>query len=145
MADRFLFRLAGKFAPKDVQAFIERFRKAPEAKRGEKPLLYVILGDGTPAYKFSPIEVKYAEDTTELEEGKGGDEPGAMAYARGLTCSNCNSLYSHVTTDTLICDRVRGVVKRTGWCNRWNAPQSAEKYRKYQDIGRGIGEGETAS
>lgn len=145
MSDRFMFRLAGKFAPREVSAFIERFRKAPEAKRGEKPLLYAILGDGTPAYKFAKAEVKYVADTTESKEGEGGDEPGAMAYARGLTCSNCNSIYLHVPTDTLICDRVRGAITREGWCNRWNPPWPAEKYRKYQDSGRNHGEGSTGS
>lgn len=145
MSDRFTFRLAGKFAPREVSAFIERFRKAPEGKRSEKPLLYAILGDGTPAYKFGKNEVRYVENTGELKEGEGTGDPGAMAYARGLTCSNCNSLYTHTPTETLICDRVRGVIAREGWCNRWNPPWSAEKYRKYQDTGRQTGDGKTES
>jgi hypothetical protein len=136
--DRFLFRFAGKFAPKEIQAFIERFRKAPEGKRGEKPLLYVILGDGTPPYKFAKAEVKYTDDPSTLKEGEGGGEPYEVAYRRGLTCSNCSSLYVHVTSDTLICDRMRGVVKREGWCNRWNPPASVDQYRKYQDAGRRV-------
>lgn len=114
----FLFASAGRRAPREVQKAIERFRRLPDAVRAQKPLLYWLLGSGTPAYKFRKEEVQY------------GAPPPALARQN---CANCLHAYMHVTTNTAICDQVRGVIAPAAWCNRWAPPMPAPQYAAYQE------------
>jgi len=140
MINRFTFALAGTFAPLLIRRMIERYRMAPEAKRGEKPLLYVLLGDGTPAYKFDKMDVAYTDNAASgVPTSPGG--PETTPYRRGQTCNNCQSLYLHVTTETLLCDQVRGVIAGPGWCDRWRPPWPTAEYQDYQEVGRRALEG----
>ena len=115
----FLFASAGRRAPREVQKAIERYRRLPEAQRAQKPLLYWLLGDGTPPYKFRKEEVQY------------GAPPPQVAGRQN--CGNCVHAYVHLTSSTPICDLMRGVIAPQAWCNRWAPPMPAPQYVAYQE------------
>jgi hypothetical protein len=79
------------------------------------PLLYRILGDGTPPYKFSKAEVERSKSPVE-----------------GRSCANCMRWYMHVASSTGICDYVNGVWAAQEWCEHWTEPWDAARYREYQ-------------
>jgi hypothetical protein len=153
---RFSYPSAGQFAPPEIKAWIAKWKKLPEVVRGTTPLLYALLGDGTPLFKLDKSDAAYTDDTTGLAVGAGEDVmkhprkpdivvPGTRpdvvlgtGYQHGQTCSNCQSAYQHLTTGTFLCDRVRGVIAPAGWCNRWNPPWPKDLYAKYQEGGREV-------
>ena len=99
---------ATRGAPPEVVEFIKRFRKFPEAERSKYPLLYRILGRGTPAFKMTKEDTEYTDKST----------------IPGKTCGNCEYAYTATFTqgtpnERVICSWVQGDIKKPGWCNRW--------------------------
>lgn len=99
---------AGKNAPEGVREFIEEFRRRPERQRRRLPLLYEILGTGTPKYKLDKADVRYTDKST----------------TKGQKCGNCDHAYAKVVVPgRYICSWIRGKIKPAGWCDRWVPPK----------------------
>lgn len=97
---------AFKVAPPETKRAILRFMKKPEAYRDRKPLLYFILGSGTPNYKMSKEASAYTDESP-LPDTQ--------------TCDNCIFAFQNVKTKKFICSQIRGNIKPKGWCDLWKA------------------------
>jgi hypothetical protein len=101
--DGYQYPEAGENAPDLIQQAIQRFHEeVPDDRKEDTPLLYWLLGDGTPSYKMSKPDSDYAE------EPKGEQK-----------CGNCEYAYQEVVTGKLICSKVRGEIKLEHWCRLW--------------------------
>jgi len=94
---------AGEGATPEVQDIIREYKSRPRHKR-KRPLLYHLLGRGTPAYKVSKEEAEYQNKPK-------GDQK----------CGNCRFAYKKVVNGKLICSQIRGEIKAEAWCNLWKA------------------------
>lgn len=94
---------AGHRAQPEVQDAIERFRRLPMAER-DTPLLYWLLGDGTPPYKMSKEDSAYQA----TPQGK-------------QKCSNCEYAYKKVVREQFICSQISGDIRPEAWCRLWKA------------------------
>ena len=94
---------AGNKAQPEVKEAVERFKKLPEAEREKSPLLFWLLGEGTPNYKVSAKDSEYADISTD----------------KGKTCSNCEWYYVKIANNKGICSKIKPYVKPAGWCNLW--------------------------
>lgn len=94
---------AGKQAPAEVKKAIADFRRLPIVTKRDLPLLYYILGDGTPPYKMDPKDADYVGHSV-----------------NGQNCANCDSAYLHVGSQTYICDQIRDDIEPEAWCRLWN-------------------------
>jgi len=94
---------AGIDAPPGVKQEIEKFRNLPDKQKARKPLLYYLLGAGTPDYKMSKNDSKYT-DKSEVS---------------GRTCGNCKFAYGVVGESRFICSQISGDIKLEGWCKLW--------------------------
>lgn len=98
---------AGKNAPSEVKEAVERLKNSEEAY--ETPLLYLILGSGTPPYKMSKEDSSYTDKSGSEEQ----------------TCGNCQFAYTKSYTlmegqePFHICSKIRGEIKLPGWCRHW--------------------------
>lgn len=92
---------AGKYASEYLKHQIEQFRQLPNEEKDTLPLLYFILGQGTPAFKMNKRDVDYKK-----AEGK-------------EACGNCRSAYQKVKTGKYICSWVNGKIRPEDWCNKW--------------------------
>ena len=92
---------AGENAHPAVQEIIQEYKALPLGQR-ERPLLYHLLGGGTPAYKTSKSEAEYLE------------EPRA-----DQKCGNCQFAYQKVVTGKFICSKIRGKITPEAWCKFW--------------------------
>ncbi len=113
----YLYDDAGKDAPAKVRAAIVEYRKLPEEFRKDNPLLFWLLGDGTPLFKMTKVEAAYADPSPFKKQN----------------CGNCLHSYSHVTSGTFICDQMRGAIKPEAWCRVWKPAIAKAEYRKYQE------------
>lgn len=93
----------GKNAPYEVQTAIRRWKDLPPEKREKQPLLYWLLGSGTPEYKMSKGESDYT-DRSEVE---------------GQACGNCEFAYLKIANKKFICSQIRGHISPKGWCRLW--------------------------
>ena len=93
----------GKDAQPETKGAIERWKQLSEEERKKRPLLYWLLGSGTPPYKMSQKETKYT-DNSQVE---------------GQTCGNCEFAYLKVANKKFICSQIRDEIKPSGWCDRW--------------------------
>lgn len=100
----FRYALAGLRAPREVRKAVEHFRKLPEHVKARVPLLWWLLGSSTSKYKMAPADANY------------GAPPEGVAGR----CSNCNSAYAHLGTNTAICSQISGTIEATAWCRLWN-------------------------
>lgn len=100
----------GGDAQPEVQEAIRRYKEMSPEERGKEPLLYWLLGSGTPPYKDSREATEYT-DTSETE---------------GQTCGNCSFTYFRTATQQFICSQIRGVIQPGGWCNRWEESEPVE-------------------
>ena len=98
---------AGKDAPEGVQQAIADFHELDEPKKVELPLLYHVLGDGTPAYKMSKEDAQYVD----------------KSEAEGHECENCWFAYQKVVTGKFICSQMAGHIQPGGWCRLWFHPE----------------------
>ena len=94
---------AGVAAPPGVQVEIAKFRALPVETRKKIPLLYYLLGDGTPPSKMDKEDVSYTDKST----------------VKGQTCGNCQRAYQHVLSKEYICDWMGGEIVPPGWCSVW--------------------------
>ena len=111
------YGLAGKQAPFEVREAIARWRKFPKKKRDSKPLLYWLLGSGTPPYKMTKKDSNY--------KGK--------SY-RGQNCGNCRYTFRRHVNDELICSQIRGNVELNHWCRLWVSGDTAIPKGKPKDV-----------
>jgi len=100
---------AGANAQPEIQLAIERFRQLSEDERSKQPLLYWLLGTGTPPYKVSAEDSEYSDISTD----------------KGKTCSNCEWYYIKVANNKGICSKIEPYVEPLGWCNRWDPIRDA--------------------
>lgn len=89
-------------APLETKKCIEKFLKEPEKLRANKPLLYYVLGSGTPPYKMSKKDSLYSDKSINNQK-----------------CSNCIFTYIKYVDKTVICSQIRGTIKLGGWCKLW--------------------------
>jgi hypothetical protein len=104
-AGNFAYPYAASRAQPEVRQAIVRFRRlpiAPESPRVTTPLLYWLLGQGTPAFKMSQPDALYGEPR-----------------APGQTCGNCLFAYQHVTSKSFICSEMAGRILPSAWCRLW--------------------------
>jgi len=104
-------RAGGEKAQPEVQEAVERFRNLPRDERAKMPLLYWLLGAGTPPYKIAKADCDYKKVTDIPEQ----------------TCGNCEYYYYKPSKDIYICSHVEGEVKPDAWCNRWRYASGLEK------------------
>ncbi len=97
-------------APKETKRVIESFQRETKALRDKKPLLYYILGSGTPPYKMSKEDSKYVDKAS----GK-------------QNCGNCIFTFQNYVKKTYICSQIRGTIKLGGWCKLW-VGENTNKY-----------------
>lgn len=95
--------IEGKAQP-EVVAAVERFRDLPAKAQARLPLLYWLLGSGTPAYKMSK------------EAGAYGPTPSDR---KGEICGNCRFAYARVLNGQLICSHIEGDIAWKAWCRLW--------------------------
>lgn len=67
------------------------------------PLLYALLGAGTPPYKMSPSDAAYQSSNA----------------VTGQRCGNCVRSYQNVVSKRYICDQIRGDIRPEAWCRLW--------------------------
>ncbi len=104
-AEPFEYPNAGKHAPDKVKEAVEEFRNTPLNKyKKNRPLLYHILGTGTPDYKMSKSDSDYTNKSP----------------YNSKCCANCASLYLRILNKHLICSQIQGNIKKSGWCKLWN-------------------------
>jgi len=94
---------AGRNAPAEVQQAIKEFHNLPEEVKKNTPLLYYILGSGTPPYKMSREDSEYTDQSSDPS----------------TTCGNCEFAYQKVINKKFICSQIRDHIQPAGWCNQW--------------------------
>lgn len=97
-----------RLGPSLVQGFARFFRDLPKEGPGvdknQVPLLYMLLGSGTPPLKMSKPDAAYQERPVGQQR-----------------CGNCSSAYRNLVTGDLICSQVSSEISENGWCRLWNA------------------------
>lgn len=106
---QYTYPKAGKDAHPGVKEAIKEFKELPDEKKSETPLLYWLLGSGTPEYKMSKPDSNYAEETPVDDQ----------------TCDNCEFAYTKTITigsgdPDIICSQVTGRIHDKGWCRLWS-------------------------
>ena len=98
----FAYQDAGRDAPELVQQAIDDFHNLPSYIKNKKPLLYWLLGSGTPPYKMAPEDVEYTpmHDTEAM-------------------CHNCEFMYMKMSNGSKICSQILGNVSPSCWSNQW--------------------------
>lgn len=99
---KYIYPKAGVNANLYVKKAIREFRKLPNEVKENKPLLYWLLGSGTPPYKMSKKDSQYQ------------GEP-----FRGQNCGNCRFTFMRVVNKELICSQIEGNVEIDHWCKLW--------------------------
>jgi len=110
-------RTPAEDAQPEVKDAVRRFREEvdTEEKKNE-PLLYWLLGSGTPPYKMEKADADYDVEPYE-----------------GQKCANCEFYYEGVDGQG-VCSQVRGDIGRKHWCRLWQGvPQS-----EYEDNESGV-------
>lgn len=93
----------GANAPKGVQVEIEKWKRLPDEEKAAKPLLYHLLGSGTPPYKMDPAEADYKE----------------KSEVKGEACGNCEFTYLKISNKKFICSQISGHITPAAWCRLW--------------------------
>jgi len=102
---KYTYPNAGKRAHPLVRKAVEQFRMLPEDVRAKQPpLLYWLLGSGTPPYKMSK------EDSNYVEISSGNQK-----------CSNCFYAYQRMVNKDTICSQVEDYIRPQGWCKLWSS------------------------
>lgn len=96
------YKKAGKNANIHVKKAIAEFKKLSKEEQKKQPLLYWLLGSGTPPYKMSKKESNYV--------GKS---------VRGMNCGNCRYTFRREVNGELICSQIRGNIELDHWCRLW--------------------------
>jgi len=106
--EKYEYPEAGVNAPGGIVNEVEKFRNLPISEKEETPLLYYLLGSGTPDYKMAQSDAKYVDESPSEK-----------------TCGNCEFLYLKNSNKKYIWSQIRGEVKEEGRCKLW-APQDEE-------------------
>ena len=69
------YKEAYEVAPQETKRAIEKFMSLPEKVRSNKPLLYYVLGAGTPPYKMSKRDSKYVDVAKGRERCTNAEHP----------------------------------------------------------------------
>ena len=96
------YQEAYDLASKETKRVIESFQNEPKELRDKKPLLYYILGSGTPPYKMGKKESGYVDVSSGRQK-----------------CANCIFTFQNTLKKTYICSQIRGTIKLGGWCKLW--------------------------
>ena len=107
-AEDALNKEAGTEAPPEVQEAILRWQSLPEEERRDQPLLYWLLGSGTPEYKMDPEYANYTDEST----------------VDNQTCANCEFTYLKIANKKFICSQISGGIHPNGWCRLWQKGSS---------------------
>ena len=100
--NEYLYPKAGLNANPYIKKAIKEFHKLPNEAKENKPLLYWLLGSGTPPYKMSKKDSEY--------QGK---------PFRGQNCGNCRFTFMRWTNKELICSQIAGNIELDHWCKLW--------------------------
>lgn len=100
---------AGKNAPEGVQEEIAEYHAMSQEYKDGRPLLYHILGSGTPPYKMSKEDSDYSATTP----------------IQGEICGNCIFAYQNVVRKSFICSQIRGRIKLEAWCRLWKGERES--------------------
>lgn len=94
-----------RIGPTLVQGFARFYRRVPSEvfEKSQVPLLYSLLGSGTPPLKMSHEDAAYQ-----------GHPVGQQR------CEHCSSSYKNVSTGDLICSQIEGEIEVDGWCRLFN-------------------------
>ena len=103
---------AGDNAPFEVQKAIDEFRQLPEEEVQNRPLLYWILGSGTPDYKMTKRDSHYSTAGSAQEELI----PGQTDIQK---CGNCRFAFQRVISGQYICSQISGGISPEAWCKLW--------------------------
>lgn len=122
---KFQYLRAGINASQEIKDAIEDFHEEPYAVKRDTPLLYYLLGSGTPPYKMSREDAAY----------KVYSGPLAWIYQKlnaliGLfvkqtnkiknkKCGNCVFAYMQPVTGKIICSQIEGNIKFEDTCRLW--------------------------
>jgi hypothetical protein len=98
----YIYQKAGINANRYVKKAIQEFRRLPNDVKEQKPLLYWLLGSGTPPYKMT----------------KKGSNYIGKPY-RGQKCGNCRFTFQRYVNDELICSQIQGNIELDHWCRLW--------------------------
>jgi hypothetical protein len=117
VASAYRYQGAGKEAQPGVQADIEKFRSLSVEEKSEKPLLYWLLGSGTPDYKMSKDDSAYV----------------AITKTEGQDCLNCEFAYTKTATldsndPDIICSQITDRIHANGWCRLWMLADKEERH-----------------
>ncbi len=96
------YKEAYEVAPDETKKAIETFMAKPKKFRDGKPLLYYVLGSGTPPYKMSKKDSLYVDRSKKPQN-----------------CANCIFTYIKYVDKKVICSQIRGTIKLGGWCKLW--------------------------
>lgn len=110
LKEAFEYPDAGVNAQPEVQKAIERWRALPDEEKESQPLLYWLLGDGTPPYKMSKKDSQYTDKST----------------VRDQRCANCQFAYQNNSDGNYICSQIRDDIKPLGWCKLWKIAENSE-------------------
>lgn len=99
----FEYKKARDKAPASVTERIKQYDQLSDEEKKKTPLLYWVLGTGTPAYKMSKKDSEYSDQSTDPSQ----------------ICGNCKFLYYNPVRKAYICSQIRGRVKVEGWCRLW--------------------------
>lgn len=92
-------------APDEVKEAVERWREeVPEEVKEQEPLLYYLLGSGTPPYKMDKDDAEYIHEPQGIQR-----------------CANCEYGYIEAESGEMICSQIRGQVRANHWCRLWKA------------------------
>jgi hypothetical protein len=100
--DKYVYPKAGLNANPLVKKAISQFRRLPVEQKKDKPLLYWLLGSGTPPYKMTKKDSAY--------QGK---------EFRGQNCGNCRFTFMRHVNKELICSQIQGNIELDHWCKLW--------------------------
>jgi hypothetical protein len=95
---------AGARAPAHVRQAILEYARLPAETKARVPLLYWLLGSGTPPYKMAASDAEYGA-------------PPDYHYR----CGNCKYAFKHLSTGAYICSQIRGRIELNAWCRLWAA------------------------
>lgn len=106
--EEFIYPNAGKLANLNVKFAIQQFRKLPIQERSKKPLLYWLLGSGTPPYKMSKRDSNYIGRSV-----------------NGQNCGNCRFTFQRYVNKEFICSQIQGNIELNHWCRLWVSGDTA--------------------
>ncbi len=119
MVDEYLNAgMPGKAQPEVVEA-VERFRDLPPEARARLPLLYWLLGGGTPAYKMGKEESEYGPPPPEHRQ-------------HGHICGNCRYGYARLINGQMLCSQIEGQIAWEAWCRLWRGGEGHQKPRSWR-------------